>query len=140
MPGIYVGIDGSSHSQIALDWAMREAGIRHEPLTVIAVHEVPASGWGGMIVYPQDQQLRDQTRKAAQEAVDKAAAALGDAAPPVTVQAGIGLPPEQLIEASKDADLIVVGSRGVGGFTRLLMGSTSSQVSQHAHCPVVIVR
>jgi len=140
MPGIYVGIDGSSHSQIALDWAMREAGIRHEPLTVIAVHEVPASGWGGMIVYPQDQELRDQTRKAAQEAVDKAAAPLGDAAPPMTVQVGIGLPPEQLIEASKDADLIVVGSRGVGGFTRLLMGSTSSQVSQHAHCPVVIVR
>jgi nucleotide-binding universal stress UspA family protein len=52
MSGIYVGIDGSSHSQVALEWAMREAGIRHEPLTVIAVQEVPASGWGGLVVYP----------------------------------------------------------------------------------------
>jgi nucleotide-binding universal stress UspA family protein len=141
MSGIYVGIDGSSHSQLALEWAMREAVIRREPLTVIAVHEVPTSGWGGMIVYPQDSELRERSRKAAQEAVDKAAAQLGGAAPSsVTVQASIGLPSAQLIEVSKDADLLVIGSRGAGGFTRLIVGSTSAQVSQHAHCPVVIVR
>lgn len=141
MSGIYVGIDGSSHSQLALEWAMREAVIRREPLTVIAVHEVPTSGWGGMIVYPQDSELREQSRNAAQEAVDKAAAQLGGAAPSsVTVQASIGLPAAELIELSKDADLLVIGSRGAGGFTRLIVGSTSAQVSQHAHCPVVIVR
>ena len=67
MSGIYVGIDGSSHSQLALEWAMREAVIRREPLTVIAVHEVPTSGWGGMIVYPQDSELREESRRAAQE-------------------------------------------------------------------------
>ncbi len=93
MSGIYVGIDGSSHSQLALEWAMREAVIRREPLTVIAVHEVPTSGWGGMIVYPQDSELQEESRKAAQEVVDKAAAQLGGAAPSsVTVQASIGLP------------------------------------------------
>jgi nucleotide-binding universal stress UspA family protein len=141
MSGIYVGIDGSSHSQLALQWAMREAVIRREPLTVIAVHEVPTSGWGGMIVYPQDSELRAESRKAAQEAVDKAAAQLGGAAPSsVTVQASIGLPSAQLIEVSRDADLLVIGSRGAGGFTRLIVGSTSAQVSEHAHCPVVIVR
>jgi nucleotide-binding universal stress UspA family protein len=141
MSGIYVGIDGSSHSQLALEWAMREAVIRREPLTVIAVHEVPTSGWGGMIVYPQDSELRERSRKAAQEAVDKAAAQLGGAAPSsVTVQASIGLPSAQLIEVSRDADLLVIGSRGAGGFTRLIVGSTSAQVSEHAHCPVVIVR
>lgn len=141
MSGIFVGIDGSSHSQTALDWAMREAGLRHEPLTVLTVEQVPTSGWGGMIVYPQDHELREESRKAAQEAADKAAAPLGDAAPTsVTVRATIGLPGKELIEASKEADLLVVGSRGVGGFTRLLLGSTSSQVAQHAHCPVVIVR
>jgi nucleotide-binding universal stress UspA family protein len=141
MSGIYVGIDGSSHSQLALQWAMREAVIRREPLTVIAVHEVPTSGWGGMIVYPQDSELRAESRKAAQEAVDKAAAQLGGAVPSsVTVQASVGLPAAQLIEVSKDADLLVIGSRGAGGFTRLIVGSTSAQVSEHAHCPVVIVR
>lgn len=141
MSGIYVGIDGSSHSQLALEWAMRETVIRREPLTVVAVHEVPTSGWGGMIVYPQDSELREVSRKAAQEAVDKAAAQLGGAAPPsVTVQASIGLPAAELIELSKDADLLVIGSRGAGGFTKLIVGSTSAQVSQHAHCPVVIVR
>ena len=141
MSGIYVGIDGSSHSQLALEWAMREAVIRREPLTVIAVHEVPTSGWGGMIVYPQDTELREESRKAAQEAVDKAAAQLGGAAPSsVTVQASIGLPAAELIELSKDADLLVIGSRGAGGFTRLIVGSTSAQVSQHARCPVVVVR
>ncbi|MGD0936174.1 MAG: universal stress protein, partial [Streptosporangiaceae bacterium] len=85
--------------------------------------------------------LRERSRKAAQEAVDKAAAQLGGAAPSsVTVQASIGLPSAQLIEVSRDADLLVIGSRGAGGFTRLIVGSTSAQVSEHAHCPVVIVR
>lgn len=141
MSGVYVGIDGSSHSQIALNWAMREAGYRHEPLTVIAVQEVPISGWGGSMVLPGDEELREKARQAAQEASDKAAAELGDAGPSsVTVRAFIGQATTQLIEASKDADLLVVGSRGVGGFIRLTVGSTSAQVSQHAHCPVVIVR
>lgn len=141
MSGVYVGIDGSSHSQVALAWAMREAGYRHQPLTVIAVHEVPISAWDGSMILSGDEELRDKTRQAAQEAVDKAKAELGDAAPPaVTVQATIGQASTQLIEASKDADLLVVGSRGVGGFTQLVVGSTSGQVVQHAYCPVVIVR
>ena len=142
MSGIYVGIDGSSHSQLALEWAMREAVIRREPLTVIAVHEVPTSGWGGMIVYPQDSELREAVPQGGPGGRgNKVAAQLGDAAPSsVTAQASIGLPAAELIELSKDADLLVIGSRGAGGFTRLIVGSTSAQVSQHAHCPVVIVR
>ena len=140
MSGILVGVDGSRHSGAALDWALREAGIRHEPLTVIAVQVVPTSGWGGSVRYPEDQASRADAQKAVQETVDKAAAQLGDAAPrSITVQAILGQPAEQLIETAKDADLLVVGSRGTGGFTRLLLGSVSTQVSQHAHCPVVIV-
>ena len=140
MSGIFVGVDGSHHSGTALDWALREAGIRHEPLTVITVQVVPTSGWGGSVQYPEDQASRADAQKAVQETVDKAAAQLGDAAPSsITVQATLGQPAEQLIEATKDADLLVVGSRGTGGFTRLLLGSVSTQVSEHAHCPVVIV-
>jgi nucleotide-binding universal stress UspA family protein len=57
----------------------------------------------------------------------------------VTVKAVHGFPVEELIAAGKDADMIVLGSRGAGGFTRLLMGSTAGQVAQHAPCPVLIV-
>jgi nucleotide-binding universal stress UspA family protein len=57
----------------------------------------------------------------------------------VTVKAVHGFPVEELIDASKDADMIVLGSRGAGGFTRLMMGSVAGQVAQHALCPVLIV-
>lgn len=140
MSGIFVGVDGSSHSQAALDWAIREAGIRQAPLTVITVHEVAASGWGGSLEFPADEVMRERDRKAVQDAVDKTVAQLGDAAPPqITVQALIGQPAPQLMEASKDGDLLVVGSRGTGGFARLLLGAVSTQLAAHAHCPVTIV-
>jgi nucleotide-binding universal stress UspA family protein len=141
MPGIFVGVDGSTHSRTALDWAMREAGIRRAPLTVITVHEVAASGWGGSLEFPADEVLREEEKKAVQEMVNKAAAQLGDAAPTnTTVQALIGQPATLLIEASKDADLLVVGSRGSGGFARLLLGSVSTQLAEHAQVPVTIVK
>ena len=141
MSGIFVGVDGSTHSRTALDWAMREAGIRHAPLTVITVHEVAASGWGGSLEFPADEVMREEERKAVQEAVDETAAQIGDAAPPeITVQALIGQPAPLLIEASKGADLLVVGSRGSGGFARLLLGSVSTQLTEHAQCPVTVIR
>ena len=139
MPGIIVGIDGSSHSQVALDWAMREAKLRREPLSVLTVVQLSAAGWHGMVVFPSSQEVVAQAREAARETAAKAAAGLGDAAPSTSVQAVVGQPAEVLIDASQDADLLVLGSRGAGGFTRLTMGSVSSQVSHHAHCPVVIV-
>lgn len=64
MSGIIVGIDGSGHSQAALEWAVREAGVRQAPPTVLTVHEVAASGWGGTVVYQADDAIRDQNRKA----------------------------------------------------------------------------
>jgi len=56
------------------------------------------------------------------------------------VRAVIGFPVEELVKASGDADVLVVGSRGAGGFTKLIMGSVSDQVMHHAHCPVAVVR
>lgn len=65
---------------------------------------------------------------------------LGESEPPsVTVRAVNGFPAQELIEASRDADLLVVGSRGGGGFARLMMGSVSDQAVRHAYCPVVVV-
>ncbi|MGA2827056.1 MAG: universal stress protein [Streptosporangiaceae bacterium] len=140
MSGIIVGIDGSSHSHIALEWAVQEAAARHVPLTVMTVEQVAATGWHGLMVFPTDQHFLDEARRAAQELVDKVTQQRDEAdRPQVTVQAVFGLPAERLIEASRDADLVVVGSRGTGGFARLMMGSVSVQVAHHAHCPVVIV-
>jgi nucleotide-binding universal stress UspA family protein len=141
MAGIIVGVDGSPGAHRALDWAMKEAAAHHAPLTVVAVHEVPVNGWSGHPdILPADVPALEKTRRAAEEAVSKAAAQLGQSRPaPVTLHAVNGFPAEELINASRDADLLVVGSRGVGGFTRLMMGSVSNQVVHHAHCPVVVV-
>jgi nucleotide-binding universal stress UspA family protein len=140
MSGIIVGFDGSSHAQVALEWAMREAWIHDEPLTVLTVEQIAAAGLQGMLVFPADDTFLIDARISAREAVAKAAAQLGGRVPPsVTVQAIFGMPAAGLIEASKDADLLVVGSRGVGSFTRLILHSVSSQVTHHGHCPVVVV-
>ena len=141
MAGIIVGVDGSPGAHRALDWAMKEAAVHHAHLTVVAVHEVPMNGWTGHPdILGADVPELEKTRAAAQEAVSKAAAQLGESRhASVTLRAVNGFPAEELINASRDADLLVVGSRGVGGFSRLLMGSISSQVVHHAHCPVVVV-
>jgi nucleotide-binding universal stress UspA family protein len=141
MAGIVVGIDGSDDAHRALTWAMKEAAIRHVPLTVLAVHAVAASAWtGNPIILGGDQEVLDRIRNAAQETIAKTAAELGQPQPPsVTVRAVHGFPVNELIEASRDAELVVLGSRGAGGFAHLTLGSVSSQVVHHAHGPVVVV-
>jgi nucleotide-binding universal stress UspA family protein len=141
MSGITVGIDGSEHSARALEWAAKEAAVRHSPLTVITVHLVPQSGWtGSPIKLPQDTEEATKERQAAEEMTAKVTSHLGEAQPTsVTVHAVIGFPSSELIEASRKADVLVVGSRGAGGFAKLVAGSVSSQVVRHAHCPVVVV-
>jgi nucleotide-binding universal stress UspA family protein len=142
MTGIVVAIDGSEHSPVVLEWAMKEAALQQSPLTVLTVHQVAESYWTqSPIIYAEDRPEQEKSRQAAQDAVNKVASRLGDDAPAsVTVRAVSGMPAEEIINASGDADLLVVGSRGGGGFARLLMGSVSSQVVHHAACPVVVVR
>jgi nucleotide-binding universal stress UspA family protein len=140
MPGIVVGVDGSGHSQRALEWAINEAAIRHAPITIVTVHQLIAGYSGRGVEYPGDSQQAAKAGEVAQQAADKILEGLGEARPAsVAVDSRSGFPVEELLEASKDADLIVLGSRGAGGFSRLLMGSVSSQVTHHAHCPVVII-
>jgi nucleotide-binding universal stress UspA family protein len=140
MPGIIVGVDGSGHSQRALEWAMKEAAIRHAPLTVLTVHQAIMGFYGGVATYPDDAVLTEKAGTAAQAEADQVLAGLAGPRPEsVTVKAVNGFPVEELISASKDADMVVLGSRGAGGFARLMMGSVAGQVTQHAHCPVLIV-
>jgi nucleotide-binding universal stress UspA family protein len=142
MPGIIVGIDGSERSRRALGWAINEAAARHAPLTVLTAIPTVIGYWGGTpVAYPGDEDLVKRARKLAQEETDDVLAEAGLKSGPlsVTVRAVNGPPAYALLQAAADADMIVVGSRGAGGFKRLLLGSVSTQVTQHAHCPVVVI-
>jgi nucleotide-binding universal stress UspA family protein len=145
MPGIIVGIDGSDQSRHALEWAVREAAVRQAPLTVLTVQQPASTGYWGAgafpYPYPYDQDLAKQALKMAQEETDSTLekASPGFRPPSVTVQAITGLPAETLLHAAEGADMLVVGTRGSGGFERLLLGSVSTQVIHHASCPVVVI-
>jgi nucleotide-binding universal stress UspA family protein len=143
MSGIIVGVDGSEHSRRALGWALREAVWHHTALTVISVQRAPARPateiYWPVLEHPEQSLDAEPARRAVRELVDKAASESGDPAPEVIVIVTTGNPAEELVRASQDADMVVVGSHGRGGFGGLLMGSVSNQVAQHAACPVVIV-
>ena len=141
MPGIIVGFDGSDHSRRALEWAIREAAAWHSPLTVLTVDQAVAGYWGSPVAYPGDEDITSQAREVAQKETDSALEQICPGSRPssVTVHAVTGLPGEALLQAAAGADMLVVGSRGAGGFKRLLLGSVSTQVTHHARCPVVVV-
>ena len=141
MPGIIVGVDGSHGAHQALEWAIKEAAAHNAPLTVLTVHEVAASGWtGNPIILPPDLPAVEEARQAAEETVRKTLSELGEPRPAsVTVRAVNGIAAEELLNASRDADLLVVGFRGTSGFARMVLGSVSNKVVHHARCPVVVV-
>ena len=141
MSGIIVGIDGSGHSQRALEWALKEAALRRVPVTVLIVHQAVRDNFGFVSSYPGDAELTAKAEAAAKAETEKVLAALGSSRPESVTISGInGIPAGELIKAGEGADMIVLGSRGAGGFSRLSMGSVAAQVAQHAPCPVVIVR
>ena len=144
MAGIVVGVDGSDHSRRALIWSMRQAAQQQVPLTVLAVRPDPVRPvtgvYWGVHAYPEDTHNPEVARKAIQEMVEQARNDIAETAPRATVNVVTGDPAEELIRASRDADMVVVGSRGSGGFASLLMGSVSSKVTHHAACPVVVIR
>ena len=139
MPGIVVSVDGSAESQHALEWAATHAALEHAPLTVLAVHRVAASAWtGNPIIYPEDRPEAQRVLRAAEEAVANAISKLGDDRPSsVTVRGSLGQTGRALTEASHDADMVVVGTRG--GFARMMPGSVRAEVVNHAACPVVVI-
>ena len=139
MPGIVVGVDGSSHSRMALERAAAEAAAHGAALTVLTIHQAVRDVYGSASHYPDDASLTDKAKEAAQAATDQVLASLGSRPASVTVTAVHGLPADELIKASQGADMLVLGRRGQGGFARLVMGSVTNQVVQHAHCAVLIV-
>ncbi|ALV39227.1 universal stress protein [Streptomyces sp. CdTB01] len=137
MATIVVGIDGSPASAKALDWATEEARLRGAVLRILHAWSSPYHG--SEIARRACEAVHEPLQRAAEETIDAALGhtmALDVAIERRTVQ---GPPTQALIEAAQDADLLVVGARGHGGFATLLLGSVSHQCALHAPCPVVIV-
>ncbi|HXT43563.1 MAG TPA: universal stress protein [Pseudonocardiaceae bacterium] len=140
MASIVVGIDGSQSAQDALRFAVHEATIRGVGLRVVTAWHIPMITYGGAGLVPDI----DPTGfvKNASAVVETALAALGEQANDVEIERVVrmGQPAQVFVEQARDAALLVVGSRGHGGFAGLLLGSVSHQCALHASCPVVIVR
>ena len=139
MPGIIVGVDGSAHSRKALEYAAKEAVAHNTSLTVLTVHAAVRDVYGSVANYADDASLTEKARQAAQAETDEVLAGLGERPDSVTVRAVHGIPAEELVNAAQGATMVVMGSRGTGGFARLILGSTASQVAHHANCPVLII-
>ena len=135
---IVVGMDGSDGSLKAAQWAVGEAKVRGRGITLAySVMATTASSAFGMSVPPR-LDLIDDLRHGAVEDLTRIAADLD--CTDVQVAVDIGTPQALLLAASDTAELIVLGSRGRGGFTALLLGSVGSQVTSHANCPVIVMR
>jgi nucleotide-binding universal stress UspA family protein len=139
---IVVGVDGSEAAREALAWALAEGRLRNVPVRAVAAWHVAPLAYGAPGFAIADRELFDSFRVAAEQALDETVDALADAAKGVRVEKEVveGAAPHVLIEAAEDAELLVVGSRGRGEVTGLLLGSVSFQVAHLASCPVVIVR
>lgn len=140
MPGIVVGVDGSDGSAKALRWGLDEAEHHEWPVTVVMVRPAAASIWTAQTYMPYGPGEMEETKKAATALVEQVSSERG--APttvPIHVVADQGQVAQVLMHHAEKADLLVVGSRGLGGFARLLLGSVSSAVVQHANCPVAVV-
>jgi nucleotide-binding universal stress UspA family protein len=143
---IVVGTDGSPHARHAVLFALREAQLRGTGLRAVCAYDyTPAryTGYGWMAV-PEGastlyEQLHDVARQAVTDTVDELRQQLGGPHVEVEIIAEAGRPAQVLLDASKDASLLVVGTRGSGVWGRLTLGSTSTEVVHHAHLPIVVV-
>ena len=137
---IVVGVDGAPPSRTALTWAADVAADHGADLVVLTVWErtlLPPMGSGGVPPSP----VPDPGQRATEDLLTVIKAELGED-PPVVVQPRVkeGNPAEVLIKQSADADLLVVGTRGHGGFKGLVLGSVSQHVAAYAKCPVAVIR
>jgi nucleotide-binding universal stress UspA family protein len=143
---IVVGVDGSDSSRAALVWALAEAKLRGSTLRAVHAWMIPPMGTGEApwALIPPGSDLdssADEIEKATHEALDREIAEV-DGPAGVAIERFVheGPAAEVIVDASKDAELVVVGSRGRGAIATLVLGSTSQQVIHHATCPVVVVQ
>ena len=150
---IVVGVDGSAGSAAALRWGLAEARLRGAPLNVVHAYQLPqlsmgdvaVAGPGGVgmaAVAPEDVEgLRAASEAAGQRIIEQTLENANGDATGVAIERTVieGAAAPVLIDAGRGAALLVLGSRGRGGFMGLLLGSVSQQCAQHPPCPVVIL-
>jgi nucleotide-binding universal stress UspA family protein len=138
---IVAAVDGSASSVEALRWAVRQAGLTGGTVDAVIAWEYPAAvcGYGWAPVAMLD---GTDYEGIASKALADAISQVVDPGSKVPVRRVVveGRPAEVLLDAAKSADLLVVGSRGHGGFADALLGSVSQYCTHHAHCPVVVIR
>jgi len=146
--GIVVGVDGSAASKVAVDWAARDAALRKIPLTVVHVLYPPMVSYpSAAMSFPETwmppeylQWQQDEGRTILNDALTTVADSTRQMGPvDVSSELMIGPPVPTLVDLSKDAAMVVVGSRGRGAMARLLLGSVSTGLVHHAHCPVAVI-
>jgi nucleotide-binding universal stress UspA family protein len=138
---VVVGVDGSEGSRLALVAAVEQAREHDATLTVLTTWAQPVTaGPAGYAAFDRVSEAA-LSEGAEQQQADVLSAVLATD-PPVRIEQQIveGHPAQQLLAASERADLVVVGSRGHGGFVGMLLGSVSQHVTAHASCPVLVVR
>jgi nucleotide-binding universal stress UspA family protein len=139
---VVVGVDGSEDSRRALQWASEEASEHGAELVVVSSRTqpllLPTLQHSGVTSETDPTRVAENTKAMLEKTLSEV---LGDS-PSVSVKSSVveGSPAKILIDLSGSADLLVVGSRGVGGFTGLLLGSVSQHVAAHAQCTVAVVR
>ena len=135
MQWMVVGVDGSENSRRALEWAFEEARLRNARLEVVHVWKTPHMAPYELTAY-NTKACEEAARRVLDEMVPERPSVEPVAVEKILVR---GSAARGLLEASKGADLLVVGSRGQGGFAGLLLGSVGHQLACHASCPVVVV-
>jgi nucleotide-binding universal stress UspA family protein len=143
-PRVVVAVDGSAGSRAALQFALQDAARRSVPVEAVIAYVPPDYRFDFNTLGAADEErllrtVRDQHEGMARAVVDEVMRALPGPLPEVHVRATMGTPSDVLIRESQGADVLVLGSRGHGGFHNMLLGSTSMQCTMHATCPVVVV-
>ena len=139
--GILVAIDGSAESDAAVRWAAHEAAMRHAPITLLHVVVPVVTSWPVRSLQAEfNEWQEDNARQVIEDAektlrADVGAAAVSDLHSQIEHAHVV----PALVSASKDAEMVVVGSRGLGAVGRAVLGSTSGGLLRHAHCPVAVI-
>jgi nucleotide-binding universal stress UspA family protein len=139
---IVAGVDGSDGAHRALEWAVEEARLRDATLVVVYGWQVPpivtgAGPYDAPVVL--EQETLEAVERNAKDVVERQLGSVDTSGIDVQRRIEPRPPVDLVLDAATGADLVVVGTRGHGGFTGLLLGSVSQQVAHHAPCPVVIV-